>query len=178
MAPAAAVRGARRGCAKTLFHQPARMPTPPFSYQDPLPLGADETEYRLLSKEGVSTATFEGKDILKVAPETLAYLAREAFHDANFYLRPKHLQQVAAILADPEASDNDRYVALTLLKNAEIAAEGILPMCQDTGTAAVFAKKGQQVWTGANDAEWISKGVYDCFTKENLRYSQTVPTDM
>ncbi len=154
------------------------MPTPPFVYQDPMPLGADETEYRLLSQDGVSTATFEGREILKVAPETLAYVARQAFHDTSFMLRTKHLQQVAAILDDPEASSNDRYVALTLLKNAEIAAEGILPMCQDTGTAAVFAKKGQQVWTGANDAEWISRGIYECFTKENLRYSQTAPLDM
>ncbi len=154
------------------------MPTPPFVYQDPLPLGADDTEYRLLTKDGVSTASFEGKDILKVAPETLAYLAREAFHDTNFYLRPKHLEQVAAILQDPEASANDRYVALTLLKNAEIAARGILPMCQDTGTAAIFAKKGQQVWTGANDAEWLSRGIYDCYTKENLRYSQVAPLDL
>jgi fumarate hydratase class I len=154
------------------------MPTPPFVYQDPLPLGADETEYRLLSKEGVSTTTFEGREILKVAPEAIAFLAQQAFHDTSFMLRTKHLQQVAAILDDPEASQNDRYVALTLLKNAEIAAGGILPMCQDTGTAAVFAKKGQQVWTGANDAEWISKGIYECYTKENLRYSQTAPLDM
>jgi fumarate hydratase class I len=154
------------------------MPTPQFVYQDPLPLGADDTEYRLLTKEGISTATFEGKEILKVAPETLAYLAREAFHDSNFYLRTRHLEQVAAILQDPEASANDRYVALTLLKNAEIAARGILPMCQDTGTASIFAKKGQQVWTGANDAEWLSRGVYECYTKENLRYSQTAPLDL
>ncbi|MEO5961710.1 MAG: fumarate hydratase, partial [Opitutaceae bacterium] len=103
---------------------------------------------------------------------------QRAFHDTSFMLRTKHVQQVAAILDDPEASQNDRYVALTLLKNAEIAAGGILPMCQDTGTAAVFAKKGQQVWTGANDAEWLSKGIYECFTKENLRYSQTAPIDM
>ncbi len=154
------------------------MPTPPFSYQDPFPLGADETEYRLVSKEGVSTATFEGQEILKVDPEAIAFLAQQAFHDTSFYLRSSHIKQVAAILDDPEASDNDRYVALTLLKNAEIAAGGILPMCQDTGTAAVFAKKGQQVWTGANDAEAISKGIYECFTKENLRYSQTAPLDM
>ena len=154
------------------------MPTPPFFYQDPLPLGTDETEYRLLSQEGLSTATFEGREILKVAPEALAFLAQQAFHDCSFQLRTKHLQQVAAILDDPEASTNDRYVALTLLKNAEIAAEGILPMCQDTGTAAIFAKKGQQVWTGANDAEWLSRGVYEAFTKENLRYSQVAPLDM
>ncbi|MES2693621.1 MAG: fumarate hydratase, partial [Verrucomicrobiota bacterium] len=108
------------------------MPTPAFVYQDPMPLGADATEYRLLSQEGVSTATFEGREILKVAPETLAFLAQQAFHDTSFMLRPAHLQQVAAILDDPEASENDRYVALTLLKNAEIAAQGILPMCQDT----------------------------------------------
>ncbi len=154
------------------------MPTPPFFYQDPLPLGADEAEYRLLTKDGISTATFEGREILKVAPEALTYLAREAFHDTNFFLRTKHLEQVAAILQDPEASANDRYVALTLLKNAEIAARGILPMCQDTGTAAIFAKKGQQVWTGGNDAEQLAKGVYECYTKENLRYSQVAPLEM
>lgn len=154
------------------------MATPPFVYQDPFPLGADETEYRFLSKEGVSTTSFEGKEILKVEPEALAYLAQHAMRDCSFLLRPKHLKQVAAILQDPEASANDRYVALTLLKNAEIAAEGILPFCQDTGTATVVAKKGQQVWTGANDAEWISKGIYETYTKENLRYSQTAALDM
>jgi fumarate hydratase class I len=154
------------------------MPTPPFVYQDPLPLGADDTEYRLLSKEGVTTATFEGREILKVAPEALAYVTREAYHDTNFFLRTQHLEQVAAILQDPEASANDRYVALTLLKNAEIAARGILPMCQDTGTCAIIGKKGQQVWTGGNDAEQLSRGVYECYTKENLRYSQVAPLDM
>ncbi len=154
------------------------MATPAFTYSDTFAVGPDDTQYRLLTKEGVSTAQFEGKEILKVAPETLAYVAREALHDANFFLRPKHVEQVAAILADPEASNNDRYVALTLLKNAEIAARGILPMCQDTGTAIVFGKKGQQVWTGANDAEWLSRGIYECYTKENLRYSQTAALDM
>jgi len=153
------------------------MPTPPFFYQELLSLGADDTEYRLLSKEGLSTANFAGREILKIAPETLAYLAREAFHDTNFFLRTQHLEQVAAILQDPEASNNDRYVAHTLLKNAEIAARGILPMCQDTGTCAIFAKKGQQVWTDANDAEFLSKGVYEAYTKENLRYSQVAPLD-
>ena len=153
------------------------MPTPPFFYQELLSLGADDTEYRLLSKEGISTANFAGREILKIAPETLAYLAREAFHDTNFFLRTQHLEQVAAILQDPEASNNDRYVAHTLLKNAEIAARGILPMCQDTGTFAIFAKKGQQVWTDANDAEFLSKGVYEAYTKENLRYSQVAPLD-
>jgi fumarate hydratase class I len=154
------------------------MATPPFVYSDTFALGADDTPYRLLTKEGVSTATFDGKEILKITPETLAYVAREALHDASFFLRTKHVEQVAAILSDPEASNNDRYVALTLLKNAEIAAEGILPMCQDTGTAIVFGKKGQQVWTGANDAEWLSRGIYECYTKENLRYSQTAALDM
>ena len=154
------------------------MATPPFFYQDPFPLGSDETEYRLLSKEGVSTTAFEGREILKVEPEVLAYVAQQAMKDCSFLLRTKHLKQVAAILEDPEASPNDHYVALTLLKNAEIAAEGILPFCQDTGTATIIAKKGQQVWTGANDAEWISKGIYETYTKENLRYSQTAPLDM
>jgi fumarate hydratase class I len=154
------------------------MPTPPFIYQDPLPLGTDDTEYRLLSTEGISTVLFEGREMLKIAPPVLTYLAQEAFHDANFFLRPKHLEQVAAILQDPEASANDRYVALTLLKNAEIAARGILPMCQDTGTCAIFAKKGQQVWTGGNDAEQLAKGVYECYTRENLRYSQVAPLDL
>ena len=154
------------------------MPTPSFVYQDPLPLGPDDTEYRLLSKEGVTTGLFEGREIVKIEPSALTYLAREAFHDTSFFLRPKHLAQVAAILRDPEASDNDRYVALTLLKNAEIAAKGILPMCQDTGTAAIFAKKGQQTWTGSNDAEHLARGVYECYTNENLRYSQVAPLDM
>jgi fumarate hydratase class I len=154
------------------------MATKPFVYQDPLPLSADTTEYRLLSKEGIATTTFEGREILKVDPQSLAYLAETAFRESAFRLRTSHLQKLAAILEDPEASANDRYVALTLLKNAEIAAEGILPMCQDTGTAAIFAKKGEQVWTGANDAEFLTRGVYECFTKENLRYSQVSALDM
>jgi len=154
------------------------MATPPFHYQEPLPLGPDTTEYRLLSREGVSTAQFEGREVLKVEPEVLSFLAQQAFRDGAFCLRTSHVKQVAAILDDPEASANDRYVALTMLKNAEISAEGILPMCQDTGTAAIIGKKGQCVWTGANDAEWLSRGVYECYTKENLRYSQTAPLDM
>jgi fumarate hydratase class I len=154
------------------------MPTPPFVYQDPLPIGADETDYRLLGHEGISTTNFEGREILKVTPGALTRLAREAFHDTNFFLRTKHLEQLAAILEDPEASANDRYVAVTLLKNAEIAARGILPMCQDTGTCSIFAKKGQQVWTGGNDAEPLARGVYECYTRENLRYSQVAPLDM
>jgi fumarate hydratase class I len=154
------------------------MATPPFAYQEPLPLSGDSTEYRLLSREGLATAQFEGREILKVDPAVLSFLAQQAFRDSAFMLRTSHLKQLAAILADPESSANDRYVALTLLKNAEIAAQGILPMCQDTGTAAVFAKKGEQVWTGANDAEFLSRGVYECFTRENLRYSQVAPLDM
>ena len=154
------------------------MPTPAFFYQEPLPLGPDQTQYRLLSRENVSRTRFEGHDILKIEPEALAFLAQQAFHDCAFYLRTEHLRQVAAILDDPEASANDRYVALTMLKNAEVSAQGILPMCQDTGTAIIVGKKGQQVWTGGNDAESLSRGVYDCFTKENLRYSQTAPLDM
>src|ERR1035437_4802512 len=129
------------------------MATPPFVYQEPFPLGEDTTEYRLLSKEGVSTTTFEGREILKVAPEVLAFLTQQAFHDTEFMLRTKHLQQTAAILDDPEASDNDRYVALPLPKNAEFAPEGILPMCQDTGTAAIMAKKGQQTAAILDDPE-------------------------
>jgi fumarate hydratase class I len=113
-----------------------------------------------------------------VDPGVLSFLAQNAFRDSAFMLRTSHLKQVAAILDDPEASENDRYVALTLLKNAEVAAQGILPMCQDTGTAMAYAKKGEQVWTGANDAEWLSRGIYECFTKENLRYSQMAPLDM
>ena len=154
------------------------MATPPFVYQEPLPLSGDTTEYRLLSKEGISVSQFEGREVLKVEPGVLAFVAQNAFRDSAFMLRTSHLNQVAAILDDPEASENDRYVALTLLKNAEVAAEGILPMCQDTGTAAVYAKKGEQVFTGANDAEWLSRGIYECFTKENLRYSQVAPLDM
>ncbi len=154
------------------------MATPAFFYQDIYAHGPDDTEYRLISKEGVSTTTFEGREILKVSPEAIAFLSQAAMRACSFLLRPKHLKQVAAILDDPEASANDRYVALTLLKNAEVSAQGILPFCQDTGTATVVAKKGEQVWTGANDAEYISKGIYECYTKENLRYSQTAALDM
>ena len=151
----------------------------PFQYQDPFPLGKDDTEYYLLTREGVSVGEFEGKEILKVAPETLTALSRAAFRDCAFMLRPKHLAQVAAILDDPEASENDRYVALTMLRNAEVAAKGVLPFCQDTGTANLIGKKGQQVWTGGgDDAEALSKGIYETYTQENLRYSQTVALDM
>lgn len=154
------------------------MPTKPFIYQEPFPMEKDKTEYYLLSKEYVSTAEFEGKSILKIAPEGLTLLARTAMRDCSFLLRPEHQQQVASILADPEASDNDKYVAVTMLRNAEIAAKGVLPFCQDTGTATVYAKKGQQVWTGVNDEEAISKGIYETYTEENLRYSQNAALNM
>ncbi|MDD5260993.1 MAG: fumarate hydratase [Methylacidiphilales bacterium] len=154
------------------------MPTPPFHYQKPFPLGKDETEYRLLTNDFVSAGSFEGQPILKIEPGALSYLANQAFKDIAFMLRPAHLKQVAAILDDPAASENDRTVALTLLRNAEISAQGILPFCQDTGTAIIMGKKGQQVWTGGNDEEELSKGVYKTYTEENLRYSQNAPLTM
>jgi fumarate hydratase class I len=154
------------------------MPTPAFHYQDPFPLAKDETRYRLVSKEGVSVATFDGKEILKVEPSALTRLAREAMREVSFFLRPSHNEQVAKILADPESSQNDRGVALAFLRNAEIAAQGELPICQDTGTATIVGKKGQQVWTGAKDEQYLSEGVYQTYTKENLRYSQTAALDM
>jgi len=150
----------------------------PFHYQDPFPLGKDTTEYYLLTKEGISQTTFEGKEILKVSPEILTKVAKACFHDCSFMLRTEHLKMVANILTDPEASENDKYVAITMLRNAEIAAKGVLPFCQDTGTATIVAKKGQQVWTGGDDEEAISLGVYQTYTDENLRYSQTIPLSM
>ncbi|MFO7827740.1 MAG: fumarate hydratase [Bacteroidales bacterium] len=154
------------------------MPTPKFYYQDPFPLGKDKSEYYLLTKDYVSETKFEGKAILKVDPEGLTKLARAAFRDTSFMLRTEHIKQVAAILDDPDASENDKYVALTMLQNAEISAKGELPFCQDTGTATIIGKKGQQVWTGGGDEEALSKGIYKTYTEENLRYSQTVPLDM
>ena len=154
------------------------MPTPPFHFQKLCELGEDDTEYRLLTSEFVSTDSFEGKQILKIEPEGLSHLILHAMHDLSFMLRPKHLEQVASILEDLEASENDRHVALTLLRNAEVAAQGVLPFCQDTGTAIVMAKKGQQVWTGGDDEAAIAKGVYDTYTSDNLRYSQTAPLTM
>ncbi|OIP34667.1 MAG: fumarate hydratase [Deltaproteobacteria bacterium CG2_30_66_27] len=151
---------------------------PEFSYQDPFPLGKDTTKYRLLTKEHVSTTKFDGKEILKVDPEGLAFLAHQALRDVSFLLRPEHLEQVAAILSDPEASPNDRGVTIALLRNAEVAANFILPLCQDTGTATIVGKKGQQVWTGARDEEFLSKGVHKMYTEENMRYSQTLPLTM
>lgn len=154
------------------------MATKPFKYQDTFPLSEDKTNYYLLTKEHVSTSEFEGKQMLKVAPEGLTLLAQQAFHDVEFLLRPDHQEQVAKILSDPEASENDKYVALTFLRNAEISARGILPFCQDTGTAIIMGKKGQRVWTDGNDEEALSEGVYNTFVNDNLRYSQNAALNM
>lgn len=156
------------------------MATPVFFYQEPFPSSGDNTTYRKLegSEKFVSVAQFEGKDVLKVAPEALTVLANEAIRDVSFLLRAEHNEQVAKILADPEASMNDKGVALAFLRNAMVSAKFELPLCQDTGTATIVAKKGQQVWTGGNDEEMLSKGVYKTYTEENLRYSQTVALDM
>ncbi|MCI7729701.1 MAG: fumarate hydratase [Bacteroidales bacterium] len=149
-----------------------------FHYQPLFPLGEDKTNYYLLTKDYVSVSEFEGNPILKVAPEGLTLMAQTAFRDVSFLLREEHNKQVAKILDDPEASDNDKYVALTFLRNAEVAAKGQLPLCQDTGTAIIHGEKGQQVWTGYCDEEALSKGVYNTYTKENLRYSQNAPLNM
>lgn len=149
--------------------------SPTFSYSQLLPLGKDETQYRLVSKEGVKVVKLGDREFLEVAPEALTKLTAEAIHDISHYLRPDHLQQLANIITDPESSPNDRFVATDLLKNANISAGGILPMCQDTGTALVMAKKGQYVLTTSNDEVAISQGIYDAFTNLNLRYSQMAP---
>ncbi|MDD3508575.1 MAG: fumarate hydratase [Parabacteroides sp.] len=154
------------------------MATPPFKYQEPFPMGKDKTEYYLLTKEHVSVSEFEGKEILKVEAEGLTKLANAAFRDASFLLRTEHQEQVAKILSDPEASENDKFVALTFLRNSEVSAKGQLPTCQDTGTAIIMGKKGQQVWTDGCDEEALSLGVYKTYTEENLRYSQNVALDM
>ena len=151
---------------------------PPFRYQKQFPLGADRTEYRLLTDEFVETVDFDGEAILKIDPAALTYLSETAMREISFRLRTEHLEKVAAILDDPEASDNDRTIALTMLRNAEVSAHGVLPFCQDTGTAIILGKKGQRVWTGGGDEEALSKGVYNTYTKENLRYSQTAPLTM
>ena len=149
-----------------------------FKYAPMFQLGKDNTEYRLLTKEGVSTAKFDGKEILKVSKEALTLLAQQAFHDCEFMLRREHNKQVAAILSDPEASENDKYVALQFLRNAEVSVKGVLPFCQDTGTAIIHGEKGQRVWTDFDDEEALSRGVYNTFTEENLRYSQNAPLNM
>ncbi len=147
-----------------------------FRYSDLLPTGKDDTPYRLITTDGVETVEGpDGQTFLKVAPEAIQKLTAEAMHDISHYLRPAHLQQLRKIIDDPEASGNDRFVALDLLKNVNISAGGVLPMCQDTGTAIVMGKKSEGVLTGAEDGEWISKGVYDAYTKLNLRYSQLAP---
>jgi len=148
---------------------------PNFSYSDLLPLGADATQYRLVSTEGVSVVKHGDKEFLQVEPAALVKLTHEAIHDINHYLRAEHLQQLTNIVKDPEASPNDRFVAIDLLKNANIAAGGVLPMCQDTGTALVMGKKGQYVLTTGKDEVAISQGIYDAYTKLNLRYSQMAP---
>ena len=152
--------------------------TPDFKYAPMFQIGEDKTEYRLISKEGVSTAEFEGKTILKVSKEALTLLAQQGFHDVEFKLRREHNLQVAKILSDPEASENDKYVALQFLRNAETAVKGILPFCQDTGTAIIHGEKGQRVWTDFEDEEALSLGVYNTFTQDNLRYSQNAPLNM
>jgi len=152
--------------------------TPEFKYAPMFQTGEDKTEYYLLTKEGVSTSEFEGKTILKVSKEALTQLTNTAFRDVNFLLRRSHNEQVAKILSDPEASDNDRYVALTFLRNAEVACKGVLPFCQDTGTSIIHGEKGQRVWTDFCDEEALSLGVYKTYTEENLRYSQNAPLNM
>jgi fumarate hydratase class I len=149
--------------------------TADFIYEDIFPVAGDTTEYRLLTEDHVSAAAFDGADVLKVTAEGLTLLAEQAFNDVSHLLRPSHLKLLAGILDDPESSANDRYVALELLKNAVISAEGVFPMCQDTGTAIIMGKKGQQVWTDGADEEALSRGVFNAYTRGNLRYSQNTP---
>jgi len=149
-----------------------------FHYQDPFPLGDDPTEYEKISSDFVSSETIGGREILKIDPKALSFLANEAIKAISFKLRTSHLKQVASILDDPEATENDRMVALMLLKNAEIAARGILPGCQDTGTAIVMGKKGETVWTESNDAKALSAGIHKTYQEEHLRYSQVSPLTM
>ncbi len=151
---------------------------PEFKYQEPFPLGEDTTQYRLLTKEYVKVVECDGRKILKIDPKGLELLSKEAFSDVSFYLRAAHLQKLANILEDPEATDNDKFVAYTMLMNQTVAAEGELPTCQDTGTAIAIGMKGEDVYTGTDDAEHISKGVYDTYAERNLRYSQVVPFTM
>ncbi|MBP3350417.1 MAG: fumarate hydratase [Bacteroidaceae bacterium] len=155
------------------------MATKPFKYQPMFPnVKPDETEYYLLTKEHVSVSECNGRQILEVEPEALTKLANAAMRDVSFMMRREHNEMVAKVLNDPEASDNDKFVALTMLRNAEVACKGVLPFCQDTGTAIVMGKKGQQVWTGGGDEEALSLGVYKTYTEENLRYSQNAPLNM
>lgn len=151
---------------------------PDFQYQNPYPLTNDTTEYRKISSDFVSVEKVGNRELLTVDPKGLELLAQEAISDVSFFLRTSHLEKLKAILDDPEATDNDRFVAYNLLQNATIAAEGQLPSCQDTGTAIVMGKKGEDVYTGVNDAEWLSKGIYNTYQEKNLRFSQIVPLDM
>src|SRR5690606_626226 len=153
-------------------------PMTSFQYEDLLPIGPDNTPYRLVTSDGVSTFEAQGKTFLNVELEALSTLTREAMRDIAHLLRPGHLAQLRSILDDPEASPNDKFVALDLLKNANIAAGGVLPMCQDTGTAIVMGKKGQYVFTGGGDEQAIARGVFDTYRTSNLRYSQMAPLDM
>ena len=154
------------------------MSIPEFKYQNPFPLGEDKTDYYLLTDDHVRQADFNGKSILIVEGEGLTKLSAQAFKDVAFMLRKEHVEQLANILHDPEASENDKYVALTMLQNAEVSAKGKLPFCQDTGTATVYAKKGESIFTGCNDYKALSKGVFKTYTEEYLRYSQVIPLDM
>lgn len=154
------------------------MPTKPFHYQEMFPLGPDTTEYQLITKDYVKTENWNGHEMLVIEPEGLTVLANVASRNCSFMLRREHNEMVAKILKDPEASENDKFVALTMLRNAEIAAKGVLPFCQDTGTSICAAYKGQHVWTGCNDEEKISEGVYKTYTENNLRYSQNAPLNM
>ncbi|RPI74888.1 MAG: fumarate hydratase [Desulfobacteraceae bacterium] len=149
-----------------------------FTYQELLPLHEDQTDYRLLTRDTVSVNAFEGKPIVKVAPEGLTLLAETAFKEISHFYRRKHIQQLASILNDPEASDNDRFVALEMIKNAVISAEGVFPLCQDTGTALVIAKKGQQIWTENDDSRALSQGVFQAYTRNYFRYSQNAALSM
>nr|WP_294860521.1 fumarate hydratase [uncultured Fluviicola sp.] len=149
-----------------------------FFYQEPYPIQKDTTEYRKVSSDYVTVDKIGNREVLNIDPKGLEFLAQEALSDVSFYLRTSHLEKLRAILDDPEATDNDRFVAYNLLQNATIAAEGQLPSCQDTGTAIVVGKKGEDVYTGANDAEYLSKGIYNTYQEKNLRYSQIVALDM
>ena len=149
-----------------------------FLFSEMLPTGADDTTYRLLTRDGLRVSTAAGQSFLDVRPDALTRLAYEAMHDIAHYLRPAHLRQLRLILDDPESSANDRFVALDLLKNANVAAGGVLPMCQDTGTAIVVGKKSERVLTGGGDEEALARGVYDAYTRLNLRYSQLAPLTM
>ncbi|MEE7533088.1 class I fumarate hydratase [Klebsiella huaxiensis] len=150
----------------------------PFVWQELFVQSKDNTEYELLSSQHVTVTELDGEEVIKVAPEALTLLSQQAFYEASFFLRSGHLKQIASILRDPQASSNDKYVALQLLRNAEVSAKGVLPNCQDTGTATIVASKGQNVWTGCDDAEALSKGIYTTFQENNLRYSQNAPLDM